>query len=258
MSYAICNLSMIPLRAEPSHRSEMVSQLLFGELFLILGQEGSWLQIQCDFDAYTGWIDIKQCRPVSDAFAEKFKSTRSSFCYDMLQMVFNETKKIAIPIVMGSTLPMLENQKFSIDEDAYSFEGEGYLAPNATRGMICKTALLYLNCPYLWGGRSPFGIDCSGLVQTVFRMNGYRLKRDASQQSTQGELVSFVSEAEPADIVFFDNEEGNIIHTGIILPNHKVIHSSGRVRIDDLDHEGIFNPEQQKYTHRLRLIRSVL
>lgn len=258
MSYAICNLSMIPLRAEPSSRSEMVSQLLFGELFSIIGQEGSWLQVQCDFDAYTGWIDIKQCRPVSDAFAEIFKSTRSPFSYDLVQMVFNETKKIAIPIVLGSTLPTMKNQKFSIDEDEYSYEGEGYEVNNATRGMICKTALLYLNSPYCWGGRSPFGIDCSGLVQMVFRMNGYRMKRDASQQSSQGETVSFVSEAEPGDLVFFDNDDGSIIHTGIILPNHKVIHSSGRVRIDDLDHEGIFSAEQQKYTHRLRIIKSII
>jgi hypothetical protein len=249
---------MIPLRAEPSSRSEMVSQLLFGELFSIVGQEGSWLQVVCDFDAYPGWIDIKQCRPVTDVFAENFCSSRSPFCYDLLQMVFNETKKIAIPIVLGSTLPLMKEQKFSIDEDTYSFEGEGYAAPNATRGMICKTALLYLNSPYLWGGRSPFGIDCSGLVQMVFRMNGYRMKRDAAQQANQGETVSFVSEAEPGDLVYFDNEEGNIIHTGIILPNHKVIHSSGRVRIDDLDHEGIYSAELQKYTHRLRLIKSVL
>lgn len=258
MSFAICNLNMVPLRAEPSDRSEMVSQLLFGELIRILKQEGSWLFVQCDYDGYEGWMDIKQCRPVSEMFVDLFKSTRSPVAYDLLQIAFNESRKIAIPVVLGSTLPNLENQKFSLDDDQYSFDGLIYDPANATRGMICKTALLYLNSPYLWGGRSPFGIDCSGLVQMVFRMNGYRMQRDAAQQSTQGETVSFVSEAEPGDLVFFDNEEGNIIHTGIILPNHKVIHASGRVRIDDLDHEGIFNPELQKYTHRLRLIKAIM
>lgn len=258
MSSAICNLSMVPMRAEPSDRSEMVSQLLFGELIHIQKQEGSWLFVQGDYDKYDGWIDIKQCRPVSEMFVELFKSNRSPVSYDLLQIAFNESRKIAIPVVLGSTLPKLENQKFMLDDDQYSFDGQIYDPTNATRGMICKTALLYLNSPYMWGGRSPFGIDCSGLVQMVFRMNGYRMPRDASKQAAMGETISFVSEAEPGDVVFFDNEEGNIIHTGIILPNHKVIHASGRVRIDDLDHEGIFNPESQKYTHHLRLIKAIV
>jgi hypothetical protein len=236
----------------------MISQLLFGELCAILGQEGSWLHVMCDFDSYKGWIDVKQCRPLSDAFAEAYQSQRSPVCYDLVQVAFNESRKIAVPIVLGSTLPLLKDGRFRIDDDEYTFDGEGYEAPNATRGMICKTAMLYLNSPYLWGGRSPFGIDCSGLMQMVFKMNGYRLKRDASQQASQGETISFVSEAEPGDLVFFDNEEGNIIHTGLIMPNHKVIHASGRVRIDDLDHEGIYNAETQKYTHKLRLIKSIV
>ncbi len=257
MSYAICNLSQVPLRAEPSDRAEMVSQLLFGELVRLLKQEGSWLRVQCEYDQYEGWIDIKQCRPVSEMYVEKYTSSRSPVSYDLLQIAFNETRKIALPVVLGSTLPALENQKFMLDDDEYSFDGQSYFPDNATRGMICKTSLLYLNSPYLWGGRSPFGIDCSGLVQMVFRMNGYRVPRDASQQALMGESVSFVSEAEPGDVAFFDNEEGAIIHTGIILPNYKIIHASGRVRIDDLDHEGIFNQDLQKYSHHLRTIRSI-
>jgi hypothetical protein len=258
MSFAICNLSLVPVRNEPTDRAEMVSQLLFGELFHIEKQEGSWLFITCDFDSYQGWIDVKQCRPVSNEFVEIFKSSPSPVSTEFLQIVFNESRKIAIPVVLGSTLPNFINNSFYIDDDKYSFDGPSFLASNVTRERICETAILYLNSPYLWGGRSPFGIDCSGLVQIVYRINGYKLRRDAAQQSTQGGQVSFASEAAPGDLAFFENEEGNIIHTGIILPGNKIIHSSGRVKIDDLDHEGIYSQEFQRYTHKLRLIKSIL
>jgi cell wall-associated NlpC family hydrolase len=145
-----------------------------------------------------------------------------------------------------------------VDDDQYTYDGQSLRCSNATRGSICDTALLYLNAPYLWGGRSPFGIDCSGLVQMVFRINGFRMKRDASMQAGQGSQVSFADSAEPGDIAFFENEEGIISHTGIVLHGKKIIHASGRVRIDDLDHEGIFNQELKKYTHKLRLIKTLL
>jgi gamma-D-glutamyl-L-lysine dipeptidyl-peptidase len=258
MSSAICNLSLVPVRSEPTDRAEMVTQLLFGELFHIERQEGNWLFITCDFDSYQGWIDVKQCRPVSDAFVEIYNASPSPISTELLQIVFNESRKIAIPVVLGSTLPNFINKNFYIDEDKYSFDGPCSVANNVTREKICETALQYLNSPYLWGGRSPLGIDCSGLVQMVYRMNGYKLRRDAVQQSSQGGQVSFASEAAPGDIAFFENEEGNIIHTGIILPGNKIIHSSGRVKIDDLDHEGIYSHEYQRYTHKLRLIKTIL
>jgi gamma-D-glutamyl-L-lysine dipeptidyl-peptidase len=258
MSSAICNLSMVPLRAEPSDRSEMVSQLLFGELISITEEYGNWLQIKCDFDGYTGWMDYKQCRPVTDEFVEKFKSFPSPVSFELLQIVFNESRHIALPVVLGSTLPNLTNQAFYIDEDRYAYDGQSFKHENITRKFLCETAMLYLHSPYLWGGRSPFGIDCSGLTQMVYRICGYRLHRDAAEQSKQGSIVSFASEAAPGDLAFFDNEEGQIIHVGIILQGHKILHSSGRVKIEDLDHEGIFNVELQKYTHKLRLIKSII
>ena len=255
MSYAICTLASVPLRAEPSHRSEMISQLLFGELCAILGQEGSWLHVMCDFDSYKGWIDIKQCRPVSDAFAEAYQSQRSPVCYDLVQVAFNESRKIAIPIVLGSTLPLLHDGRFKIDDDEYTYDGEGYEAPNATRGMICKTAMLYLNSPYLWGGRSPFGIDCSGYTQMVFMLNRMILPRDAHQQVLLGDEVAFVSEAQAGDLAFFQNDNGDVTHTGILLSNTEIIHASGRVRIDSIDHHGIFNKDLNRYTHTLIVIK---
>jgi cell wall-associated NlpC family hydrolase len=115
-----------------------------------------------------------------------------------------------------------------------------------------------LNAPYLWGGKTPFGIDCSGFTQMVYKLNGYHLSRDASQQATQGEALSFIEESEPGDLAFFDNEEGNIIHVGIIMENNYIIHASGKVRVDRLDHLGIFNPETQKHTHKLRVIKKII
>ncbi len=130
--------------------------------------------------------------------------------------------------------------------------------PTFSRAALIENAYLYLHAPYLWGGKSPFGIDCSGFTQMVFKLNGKLLKRDAYQQAEEGETLSFLEEAEEGDLAFFDNEDGKIIHVGIVLRDFKIIHASGKVRIDSLDHEGIFNSETQKYSHRLRLIKRVI
>ena len=117
---------------------------------------------------------------------------------------------------------------------------------------------MFLNAPYLWGGKTPFGVDCSGFTQMVYKLNGYKLMRDASQQSKQGEALSFIEESEPGDLAFFDNEEGNIIHVGIIMDDNYIIHASGKVRIDRLDHLGIYNAEINKHTHKLRVIKKII
>jgi gamma-D-glutamyl-L-lysine dipeptidyl-peptidase len=124
--------------------------------------------------------------------------------------------------------------------------------------IILKLARRYLYAPYLWGGRSPFGIDCSGFTQVVFMMAGLKLKRDASQQVGQGEGVDFAEQAQAADLAFFDNDKGNIVHVGIVMNNNHIIHAAGQVRIDRLDHFGIFNETLGKYTHKLRLIKRFL
>ena len=123
---------------------------------------------------------------------------------------------------------------------------------------IIKTAFLYMNAPYLWGGKTPLGIDCSGFTQMVYRINGYKLLRDASQQAAQGEALSFIEESEPGDLAFFDDEEGKIVHVGIILKENYIIHAHGKVRIDRLDHSGIYNVEKRKHTHKLRVIKKIV
>ena len=102
------------------------------------------------------------------------------------------------------------------------------------------------------------GLDCSGFTQAVFRLNGISLPRDASQQSGIGQVINLVTEALPGDLAFFDNDEGMITHVGLILDSTSIIHASGKVRIDALDHQGIYNVETNKYSHRLRLIRRIM
>jgi cell wall-associated NlpC family hydrolase len=139
----------------------------------------------------------------------------------------------------------------------YLFEG-GSINDKREKANLVKTALLYLNAPYLWGGKTPFGIDCSGFTQMVYKINGYRLPRNAFDQVSQGDSLSFIEESEPGDLVFFDNEEGTIDHVGIIMENNYIIHAHGKIRIDRIDHTGIFNTETGNYTHALRVIKKII
>jgi len=123
---------------------------------------------------------------------------------------------------------------------------------------LAKTAYLFLNAPYLWGGRNLLGIDCSGFTQIVYKINGIPLDRDASQQALQGQTLSFIEESEAGDLAFFDDTEGNITHVGLLLEDHHIIHASGCVRIDRIDQSGIFNSETQSHTHKLRFIKKMI
>ncbi|MGK0175927.1 MAG: cell wall-associated NlpC family hydrolase, partial [Ulvibacter sp.] len=123
---------------------------------------------------------------------------------------------------------------------------------------LINTAFMYLNTPYLWGGKTPFGIDCSGLTQMVYKLCGYKLLRDASQQAMQGEVLSFIEESEPGDLAFFDNSEGDIVHVGIIMKDNYIIHAHGKVRIDRIDHSGIYNIDTRRHTHKLRVIKKII
>jgi cell wall-associated NlpC family hydrolase len=118
--------------------------------------------------------------------------------------------------------------------------------------------MLFLNSAYLWGGRSIFGVDCSGFCQTVFRFIGIPLLRDAYQQASQGEAIGFLEETKLGDLAFFDNEEGRITHVGMLLDQDTIIHASGRVRMDTIDHLGIVNVDTGLHTHKLRIIKRML
>ena len=252
--FGICNLAIIPLRFEPSDRSEIVSQVLFGEHFEVLEELKQWRRIRLHYDSYEGWVDSKQFQIISETDYKKLSKEPITLNADLIDYI-SAPNNTLLPIPLGASLSFLNHS--DINSAHFEFEGT-HTSGIQDKSKLINTAFMYLNAPYLWGGKTPFGIDCSGFTQMVYKLNGYYLHRDASQQATQGDALSFIEESEPGDLAFFDNEEGNIIHVGIIMENNYIIHASGKVRIDRLDHLGIFNPETQKHTHKLRVIKKVI
>ncbi len=249
MEYGVCNLSIVPLRAEPNDSSEMVTQVLYGEHFKVLEKRKKWSYIRLSFDKYEGWLDNKQYLNISEENYSELESKQLILSSDMVDFVTNEKNQL-LSICMGSSI---SSAKFL----NHLYEGRSVFGMLPKENII-ETAISYLNTPYLWGGKSPFGIDCSGFTQMVYKLNGHKLFRDASQQATQGEALSFIEESEPGDLAFFDNDEGKITHVGIIMKDNYIIHAHGKVRIDRLDHSGIFNYDVGNHTHRLRVIKRII
>lgn len=253
MKYGISNLSIVPMRDEAADQAEMVNQILFGEHFKVLESRKKWSKIRLAHDNYEGWICNKQWIEIPEEDYKQLDKDVSTITTDILDII---TKEQHQPIVIGSILPTYKSGYALINNEMYKFDGL------TTPGFIQKeklvaNALMYLNAPYLWGGRSPLGIDCSGFTQMVYRLQGISLPRDAYQQAEVGTTLSFVEESEPGDLAFFDNKEGEVTHVGIILADNHIIHASGKVRIDRIDQQGIFNTEIGSHTHKLRLIKSI-
>ena len=249
MQFGICNLSIVPLRLETSDTSELVSQVIYGETFKVLEQRKQWSKIRLAFDKYEGWIDNKQYIEISEDEYKSLCIEQPKLSTDLVEFIEDKNNQLSL-ITLGSSLNGLSilNHKYE-----GNFVSEKIEKPN-----LIKTAFNFLNTPYLWGGKTPFGIDCSGFTQMVYKLNGYKLLRDASQQATQGEALSFIEESEPGDLAFFDNNEGVIVHVGIIMKDNYIIHAHGKVRIDRLDHSGIYNVDNKKHTHKLRVIKKIV
>ena len=253
--YHICKLAVAPLRKEPSDRSEIVSQLLFGDRVEVLEKTEKWCLIKTHHDNYEGWMDFKQLQKISEL---QFKDEKGYKYLTPLQLdntlvASNGTKYY---LSTGSTLPYFENGFCYLGDEKFEVKSNPIIGKkNVFKSKIEETAKFFENTPYLWGGRTLFGIDCSGFVQTVYKLNGIDIKRDASQQAEQGEIVDFLASAQLGDLAFFDNEAGKITHVGLMLSNDKIIHSAGKVRIDPIDDQGIYNSELGKYTHKLRIIK---
>ncbi|EOR93784.1 lipoprotein [Arcticibacter svalbardensis MN12-7] len=253
--FGVCNLSQAPLRAEASDKSEIRSFLLFGDCFKILESTSKWTQVQTLSDDYTGWMDPKQFEYVPYSFVEAQGSSVITGPV-LVQTIERIPQGDFIHLPSGCTLPLITDNKFSINSTSYRFTKPPILADSdAFYENIKPYAYLFLNAPYLWGGKSAFGIDCSGFTQIVFKMLGITLPRDAWQQAEEGNIVNFLQEVKPGDLAFFDNEEGRIIHVGILLNEQEIIHASGRVKIDLIDGQGIFNKDLNRHTHRLRIIK---
>ena len=249
MQYGICSLSVVPLRNEPADTSELVTQVLYGDFFKVLEQRKNWSRIRLAFDKYEGWIDNKQYKEITEENYKSLNSETPKLSLDLVEFIQDSNQQLH-PIMLGASLNGLSLLNHSYDGN--SIEGK------VDKKNIIQTAFLYLNAPYLWGGKTPFGIDCSGYTQMVYKLNGYKLLRDASQQATQGEALSFIEESEPGDLAFFDNNEGVITHVGIIMKDNYIIHAHGKVRIDRLDHSGIYNVDKNTHTHKLRVIKKII
>ena len=253
----ICRLALMPVRADSKDASEQVTQLLFGEHYEVLevAANGRWYRIRINFDNYEGWIDHRQHTTISDAYYEQINLSNYKVSLELTTTILY--RKQSLMILLGSILPISTSELFKMEEQL-AFNGESKaLGQRLNYEFLRNTAFRYLNAPYMWGGRTPFGIDCSGFTQMVFRINGYSLLRDASQQAGQGTAVSF-TDAEPGDLAFFTNDNGKVTHVGLLLEDRQIIHASGRVRVDILDEKGIFSEETNEYTHQLAFLRRML
>lgn len=240
-------LSTVPMRKEPNNQSEMVSMLLFGETCSYEIVDADWLFVTTHSDGYQGYVNAKQLITLTEL--PKSSTPVTNFPFAILQ---HTEGMIMAPC--GSSLPNFADGKCVIDQHVFTVNN---FSSDQNSLDISFVAQQYLNVPYLWGGRSPFGIDCSGFSQAVYKCFGVQLKRDAYQQAEMGTDVAFLEEVEPGDLAFFNNDESRITHVGIMLNQHTIIHASGKVRIDGMDTHGIFNKSTQKYSHRLRLIKRI-
>lgn len=256
MSYGICNLGIVPVRKEPSHRAEMINQLLFGEHFTVLETDKNWSKISLDFDNFEGYVNNLQFQKISKTTYLNLLETENIFSNEIIDFISSEDQNLTT-IPLGASLPFFSKGILSVNETKYNFEGKTTFGQLSKREII-RNAFIYLNTPYLWGGRTPFGIDSSGFTQMVYKLSGYSLPREVKEQANQGEVLSFIEESETGDLAFFDDEEGDIIHVGIILNDYNIIHVHGKVRIDTLDHSGIFNSDLQTHTHKLRIIKKFI
>lgn len=256
MKYGIGHLSVVPCRAEASDKSEQVTQLLFGETIKVYEQKRTWFRIKTAHDNYECWIDESQFQFITQREFEALKEVKPKVVSDLVSVMQSDLEMMTV--LMGSNLPNFEDSATKVGNLTWSYEGNVQDTTSVLpKEKLAENSYLLLNSPYQWGGRSAFGIDCSGFVQLIYKLNGVSLPRDASQQAKMGQTLSFIEEAEDGDLAFFDNEEGNITHVGIILSNNRIIHASGKVRIDKLDHQGIFNQDKRDYSHRLRLITKI-
>lgn len=256
--YGVCRLAVVPIRVDPREGAEQISQLLFGDHYEVTEISGDrkWIHIVVYADRCEGWLDSKQHHGISKEYFDQINQTDYKITLEVASAVLY--KKSPLTIVMGSIVPISNSELFKIEEQ-FAFNGESKsLGQKRDVDFLKTVAKKYLVSPYQGGGKSPFGIDNSGLVQMVFKIAGYSLQRDTRQQSVQGRKIKSFEEAKPGDLAFFSEKGGLVNHVGIILDDEKIIHAFGQVRIDRITDEGILNPETKIYTHLLHSIRRII
>lgn len=254
MKYGICTLALVPLRLEQAHRSEMVSQVLFGELFEILDEQADWTSIRLLETDYLGWIQNGQFQELNDLDMQHYLTGTPIIVGREGGVLFTDTAQFQL--CHGTKLYLDAANTVNLSPLRLTYQGSiNPFTRNQFETEVSRLALSYKDIPYLWGGRSQWGIDCSGFSQLIYSCFDLSLPRDAYQQAEMGQTVDFVSEIRVGDLAFFDNAEGRITHVGIMLDRDTIIHASAKVRVDRMDTEGIFNAEQNRYTHKLRIVK---
>lgn len=247
-NFGVCKVSVAPVRHEPSDSSEIVTQLLFGDAVQVLEQGQPWIKIRFEADGYEGWMDFKQLTYLEDSEYLTYIQSPTAYLHDRFLEITGPLGKQLL--MMGARLPNFDGKSIRIGNDTYMFE----TLPETENKNVLTTALNYLNAPYLWGGKSVFGIDCSGFTQNVFKLHGKQLPRDASKQVFEGNEISF-EERQVADVPFFINAKGIVHHVGILTEKNQIIHAAGYVRIDIFDQKGIYREDLERYTHVFHSIR---
>lgn len=258
LEHGVCRLSVVSIRKDHSHQSEQVTQLLFGDHYEVIDKsnDGKWLKVVIHFDQYEGWLDARQHYFISPEYFLYINKAEFKITTDLTtSMLYNKSPQI---ILIGSVIPISSSELFKMEEQ-FAFSGESKnLGQKREFEFLKKIANHYLNAPYQWGGKSPFGMDCSGFTQMVYKICGYKLLRDAAQQANQGREVKIQDHILSGDLAFFKDSEGRINHVGIVLDPNRIIHASGRVRVDHLNEEGILNVDTKICTHQFSHVRRIL
>jgi gamma-D-glutamyl-L-lysine dipeptidyl-peptidase len=257
---AVCLLPAVPVRSGPSHQEEMVTQMIFGEHAVVIENRDKWILVEICRDGYQGWVHNYSVSEIPDSTARSMSASSPLTLGSMMLRAENRADRQPFHIPAGSLLYDYEpgSGNFSVGGEAYTCLQEPFFfTGKPITGNIVGAASQFLKAPYLWGGKTGFGIDCSGLTQVVYSMFGIKLPRNSRQQVNLGKPVAGPEEATTGDLAFFENEQGRIIHTGIVTGDGRIIHASGMVRIDRLDQTGIYNDSLGTYTHRLQVIKSI-
>ncbi len=260
MTFGIADVSVIPMRREKSERSEMVSQLLFGESYEVLEEEDKWINIRLLHDDSCGWIGSQQYKKVSENFVKDYLASDQLLLSEVFNLVIKEGDWKNKVIVSGSVLPFYDAYTNSLSVGDEKYVVKGFLREvgiESLRELLIQYALMYYNTPFRWGGRTPNGIDASALVQMAYRLVGISFPRYMEQQVKVGQTLSFLEETQPGDLAFFGDSSDVITHVGILWEQGRIIHASGKVRIDKIDHHGLINEEMKRYTHTLKVLKQV-